>query len=75
MAMVRYLLDNGALVKLRNNHGWSSLAESISYGNRDIIMALWQTYKARSRDEVKRRTPEIMEKITVVGDFHLSINW
>jgi ankyrin repeat protein len=58
-AMIRALLEAGALVKLRNNNGWSSLAESISYGDRDTILNLWTIYKARSRDEVKRRTPEV----------------
>jgi ankyrin repeat protein len=34
--IVHLLLEAGAPVKIKNNNGWNSLVEAISYGSRDI---------------------------------------
>ena len=38
---VYLLLAHGAPVKVKNNFGWSPLAEAISYGDRQISKFFW----------------------------------
>ncbi|XP_068728183.1 ankyrin repeat domain-containing protein 13C-B-like [Montipora capricornis] len=72
---VYLLLAHGAQVKVKNNFGWSPLAEAISYGDRQIITALLKKLKQQSREALDERRPQLTAALMKLGDFYMEINW
>ncbi|KAK2569535.1 Ankyrin repeat domain-containing protein 13C [Acropora cervicornis] len=72
---VYLLLAHGAPVKVKNNFGWSPLAEAISYGDRQIITTLLKKLKQQSRETLEERRPQLTSALQKLGDFYVEINW
>ncbi|CAH3134873.1 unnamed protein product [Porites lobata] len=72
---VYLLLAHDAPVKVKNNLGWSPLAEAISYGDRQIITALLKKLKQQSRDALEERRPQLTAALHELGDFYVEIHW
>jgi hypothetical protein len=69
------LIHWGALPVVRNYELWSTLAETISYGNRQHLTSMFQSMKKRTSYEVKTRTPALLEHLKQRGDFYIAIKW
>ena len=72
---VQLLLAHGAPVKLKNSEGWSPLAESISYGDRQTISSLLRRLKQQAKSEMETRKPEMIKALKNLGDFTLELKW
>ena len=72
---VQLLLAHGAPVKLKNTAGWSPLAESISYGDRQTISSLLRRLKQQAKGEMDTRRPEMIKGLKNLGDFNLELKW
>ncbi|XP_073752632.1 ankyrin repeat domain-containing protein 13C isoform X3 [Callorhinus ursinus] len=69
------LLAHNAPVKVKNAQGWSPLAEAISYGDRQMIMALLRKLKQQSRESVEEKRPRLLKALKELGDFYLELHW
>ncbi|RMX51644.1 hypothetical protein pdam_00021479 [Pocillopora damicornis] len=72
---VYLLLAHKAPVKVKNNFGWTPLAEAISYGDRQIITSLLKKLKEQSREALEERRPQLTTALQELGDFYVEINW
>ncbi|XP_048584372.1 ankyrin repeat domain-containing protein 13C [Nematostella vectensis] len=72
---VYLLLAHAAPVKVKNDLGWSPLAEAISYGDRHIITSLLKKIKSQTRNEVETRRPQLIDALKELGDFYVEITW
>ncbi|XP_013408976.1 ankyrin repeat domain-containing protein 13C-B [Lingula anatina] len=72
---VHLLLAHGAPVKVKNALGWSPLAESVSYGDRQIILILLRKLKQQSREALEERRPALVSALHELGDFYLELKW
>lgn len=72
---IKLLLDNGALVRIKNCLGWTPLAEAISYGNRNTIKALLHHLKLQSRQSMDDKRPFHIQALRNLGDFYLELQW
>ncbi|KAI1290069.1 Ankyrin repeat domain-containing protein 13C [Halotydeus destructor] len=72
---VQLLLAHGASVKVKNNQGWSPLAEAISYGDRTTITSLLRKLKKQSREAMETRRPDLVRALNLVGDFVMELKW
>ena len=70
---VQLLLAHGAPVKIKNSEGWSPLAESISYGDRQTISSLLRRLKQQAKSEMETRKPEMIKALKNLGDFTLEL--
>ena len=46
-----------------------------SFGDRQVISALLRKLKHQSRDQIKRRKPEMLASLTALGDFVVDLKW
>lgn len=69
------LLSHNATVNIKNGTGWSVLAEAISFGNRPMIELLLKKLKKQSREQMKKRRPQLIAALTTVNDFYLELRW
>ncbi|EDW00745.1 ankyrin repeat domain-containing protein 13C [Drosophila grimshawi] len=72
---VRLLLANNAPVKVKNNEGWSPLAEAISYGHRQTITQLLRMLKLQSREHMESRRERLVEALRQMQDFYMEFKW
>ncbi|KAL4235952.1 Ankyrin repeat domain-containing protein 13C [Mactra antiquata] len=72
---VMLLLSHNAPVKVKNNAGWSPLAEAISYGDRKTICSLLKKLKQQSREQLDARRPALIQALEDIGDFYLELKW
>ncbi|KXJ18332.1 ankyrin repeat domain-containing protein 13C-B [Exaiptasia diaphana] len=72
---VYLLLAHGATTKIKNNLGWSPLAEAISYGDRQIITSILKKLKGQSREGINERRPQLINALKELGDFYVEIAW
>lgn len=69
------LLAHNAPVKTKNNEGWNSLMEAVSYGDRQIITTMLRKLKAQSRESMTSRKPHLLKMLSDFGDFYLELKW
>ncbi|KXJ77133.1 hypothetical protein RP20_CCG008208 [Aedes albopictus] len=69
------LLAHGAPVKVKNQQGWSPLAEAISYGDRQIICSLLKKLKQQAREQMDQRRPNLVKALKQMGDFYMELKW
>ncbi|KAG8248501.1 Ankyrin repeat domain-containing protein 13C [Homalodisca vitripennis] len=72
---VHLLLAHGAPVKVKNNAGWSPLAEAISYGDRQTISSLVRKLKQQAREQMEERRPNLVAALHQMGDFYMELKW
>ncbi|EDW32279.1 GL10514 [Drosophila persimilis] len=72
---VRLLLANNAPVRIKNNEGWSPLAEAISYGDRQTITQLLRMLKLQSRDHMEKRREKLVKALSQMQDFYMEFKW
>lgn len=72
---VQLLLAHGAPVKVKNNKGWSPLAEAVSYGDRQTISSLVRKLKQQARDQMEERRPNLVKALNQIGDFYMELKW
>lgn len=72
---IRLLLANNAPVKVKNNEGWSPLAEAISYGHRQTITQLLRMLKLQSREHMESRRERLVEALRQMQDFYMEFKW
>ncbi|XP_052778178.1 ankyrin repeat domain-containing protein 13C-like [Mya arenaria] len=72
---IMLLLSRGAPVKVKNNTGWTPLAEALSYGDRKIIGMLLRKLKQQSRELLDQRRPALIQALEDIGDFYLELKW
>ncbi|XP_053395470.1 ankyrin repeat domain-containing protein 13C-like [Mercenaria mercenaria] len=72
---IMLLLAHNALVKVKNNAGWTPLAEAISYGDRRTICTLLKKLKQQSREALDERRPALIQALEDIGDFYLELKW
>lgn len=71
----KLLLEHGANVGLKNNDGWKSLHEAISYGDRKMIGLLLSSLKKQSHRSLSSKLPEIQNHLESLNDFYMEIRW
>lgn len=62
-------------VKVKNLAGWTPLAEAISYGDRQIIVALVKKIKEKMKQEMEDRRPQLLAALKEMGDFYVELKW
>lgn len=72
---VRLLLAHNAPVKVKNNEGWSPLAEAISYGHRQTITQLLRMLKLQSREHMESRRERLVQALRQMKDFYMEFKW
>ncbi|KAJ8306024.1 hypothetical protein KUTeg_016569 [Tegillarca granosa] len=72
---IQLLLAHGAPVRIKNLQGWTPLAESISYGDRQTILCLLRKLKTQSRESLEERRPALIQALKDIGDFYLELKW
>ncbi|ALC42226.1 CG5742 [Drosophila busckii] len=72
---VRLLLAHNAPVKVKNNEGWSPLAEAISYGHRQTITQLLRMLKLQSREHMESRRERLVDALRQMQDFYMEFKW
>lgn len=72
---VRLLLAHNAPVKVKNNEGWSPLAEAISYGHRQTITQLLRMLKLQSREHMESRRERLVQALRQMQDFYMEFKW
>lgn len=72
---VQILLAHGAPVKAKNCLGWSTLAEAISYGDRQTISTLFRKFKQQAREQMEERRPSVMKALSQIKDFYMELKW
>ncbi|KAI1705422.1 hypothetical protein Ddc_15747 [Ditylenchus destructor] len=73
--MIKMLLEMGALTRIKNNHGWNSLLEAVSYGDRHINTMMLQFSKNESFELLASRKPYLLKMLSQLGDFYLEVRW
>lgn len=71
----KLLLAHGAQVRVKNNEGWKSLHEAISYGDRKMIAILLMAHKRQSHLALTERLPDLRDQLTRMDDFYLEVKW
>ncbi|XP_036333159.1 ankyrin repeat domain-containing protein 13C [Rhagoletis pomonella] len=72
---IHLLLAHGAPVKVKNNDGWSPLAEAISYGDRQTISAVLRKLKQQSRQHMEARRAKLVRALQQMKDFYMELKW
>lgn len=72
---IMLLLAHNALVKVKNNAGWTPLAEALSYGDRKTIYSLLKKLKLQSRETLDERRPALIQALEDIGDFYMELKW
>ncbi|CAG0918024.1 unnamed protein product [Notodromas monacha] len=72
---VELLLAHKAPAKLKNAQGWSALAESVSYGDRDLISVVLRALKFQAKEQIAARKPELVRALREMPDFYLELKW
>ncbi|KAH8355000.1 hypothetical protein KR093_003753 [Drosophila rubida] len=72
---VRLLLAQNAPVKVKNNEGWSPLAEAISYGHRQTITQVLRMLKLQSREHMESRRERLVQALQQMQDFYMEFKW
>ncbi|XP_042911005.1 ankyrin repeat domain-containing protein 13C-A isoform X2 [Parasteatoda tepidariorum] len=73
--IVQLLLSHNAPVKVKNNLGWSPLAEAISFGDRQTISSLLRKMKQQSREAIETRRPDLISALEQMGNFYMELKW
>ncbi|KAM7342078.1 ankyrin repeat domain-containing protein 13C [Cochliomyia hominivorax] len=69
------LLQHNATVKIKNNEGWTVLAEAISYGDRDTISTLLKKLRQQSRAHLESRRASMIKGLKQIQDFYMELKW
>lgn len=72
---VKLLLDHNATVKIKNNEGWTVLAEAISYGDRETICWLLKKLRQQSRAHLESRRSSMIKGLKQMQDFYMELKW
>ncbi|KAL5249974.1 hypothetical protein ACHWQZ_G015896 [Mnemiopsis leidyi] len=71
----KLLLTHDAPVALKNNLGWNCLAESISFGDREVITMCLKKLKKQSRIRIEEKQPDLTNALAEIADFYVEIKW
>lgn len=71
----KLLLAHDAPVAIKNGLGWNALAESISYGDRELITLCLKKLKKQSRVRIEEKQPELTDALAGIPDFYVEIKW
>lgn len=71
----KVLLTYDAPVAFKNALGWNSLAEAISYGDREIITMCLRKLKKQSRVRIEEKQPELTSALSEIADFYVELKW
>lgn len=72
---IKLLLEHDATVKIKNNEGWTVLAEAISYGDRDTIGLLLKKLRQQSRAHLESRRSSMIKGLKQIQDFYMELKW
>ncbi|TMW52930.1 hypothetical protein DOY81_001963 [Sarcophaga bullata] len=72
---IELLLAHNATVKIKNNDGWTVLAEAISYGDRDTISSLLKKLRQQSRAHLESRRSAMIKGLKQIEDFYMELKW
>lgn len=72
---IELLLAHNAVVKIKNNEGWTVLAEAISYGDRDTISRLLLKLRQQSRAHLESRRSTMIKGLKQIKDFYMELKW
>lgn len=72
---IKLLLEHDATVKIKNNEGWTVLAEAISYGDRDTIGLLLKKLRHQSRAHLESRRSSMIKGLKQIQDFYMELKW
>ncbi|XP_047146554.1 ankyrin repeat domain-containing protein 13C isoform X2 [Hydra vulgaris] len=71
----KIITEHNADTSIKNNDGWTPLAEAVSYGNRTSIKQVLKRVKQQSRNSFDDRKPKLVETLNKFEDFQLKIKW
>jgi len=74
-AIIDELLKHGALVKEKNNFGWTPLDEAISYGNKATIAVLLKKLRDQTTKALIKRRQELIKALKNLEDFYAELKW
>uniref|UniRef100_A0A915CYK9 Ankyrin repeat domain-containing protein 13C n=1 Tax=Ditylenchus dipsaci TaxID=166011 RepID=A0A915CYK9_9BILA len=72
---IHKLLEREAVTRLKNNGGWSSLLEAVSYGDRQTITSVLSASKTEAFEVLASRKPYLLKMLNSLGDFYLELKW
>uniref|UniRef100_A0A183BYB5 ANK_REP_REGION domain-containing protein n=1 Tax=Globodera pallida TaxID=36090 RepID=A0A183BYB5_GLOPA len=72
---VNSLLSHGASVQTKNNLGWSSFHEAVSFGDRKTIKSLMIALEKASSEQLKGHLPLLSEHMSRLADFYMESKW
>lgn len=85
--MISLLLEANSSVNQRNNNGWSSLVEAISYGSRDtsnqiclandlfLVMEMLKASRRQAGAALSARKPHLLKMLNELRDFYIEFKW
>jgi len=72
---VTLLTDNQCDVNIKNERGWTPLAEAVSFGSRTSIRSILSRIKRQSKASLEERRPQLVETLQNLQDFQMDIKW
>lgn len=72
---VEVLLQSGASLLIKNNHGSHPLHEARSFGDRDLIRTMMKARRLETRDYFLKRSENITKQLTELDDFYMEMKW
>lgn len=72
---VTLLTENQCDVNIKNEKGWTPLAEAVSYGSRLAIKCVLARIKRQSKASLEERRPQLVETLKNLQDFQMDIKW
>jgi len=72
---VSVLTENNCDVNIKNEKGWTPLAEAVSFGSRTSIKSILARIKRQSKSSLEERRPQLVETLKNFQDFQMDIKW
>lgn len=72
---VDILTKSKADANIKNTKGWTPLAETVSYGNRNSIKLVLKRLKLQNRSSLDERRPQLVQTLKDLQDFRLELKW
>jgi ankyrin repeat protein len=73
--LVECLLSRGAVVKDKNNCGWTPLDEAISYGDKNTIRLLLRNLREQTLQGLIQRRQKLISSLQNLDDFYAELKW
>lgn len=68
-------MEADAPVNLKNNNGWNSLVEAISFGSREIITEMLKASRKQARAQLSAQKPHLFKVLNEIRDFSIEFKW